>query len=84
MKDTLYVLYRMGGSIGEIIPFHFKHGVPIYTETDKDILKSKCKVWNAARTPGEKSYYGIKYHVKPIDSYFNKYLSSVKDYTFKK
>ena len=32
----------------------------------KEELEIKCKSWNKSRSPGEKSYYKLKYSIVPL------------------
>lgn len=58
-----YSVYRRGGSIGETSNYHHKHGSFIKTHDNKEDAKEYAKRSNKTLTPGEKSYYKIKYHV---------------------
>jgi hypothetical protein len=58
-------VFRKGGSIGEKKPTG-----PIEVHDNPEDAKAHAKRLNAQLSPGEKKYYGIKYHVKPIKEGF--------------
>ena len=64
-RHASYV-YRKGGSIGYNSAgwSHLAHGKHVETFEDPAMAKALVKRYNAQLSPGEKGYYGIKYHVK--------------------
>lgn len=59
--EEAYGVYRKGGSIGEK-----PSKEPHKTFDSAEEAKSHAKGMNKLLSPGEKKYYRIKYHVKPI------------------
>jgi len=59
--EEAYGVYRKGGSIGEK-----PSKEPHKTFDSAEEAKSHAKGMNKQLSPGEKKYYGIKYHVKSI------------------
>ena len=67
MEEESYGVYRKGGSIGERDKSdHPKHGKLTKTFDSADEAKSHAKGMNKVLSPGEKTYYRMKYHVKAI------------------
>jgi hypothetical protein len=65
-----FAVYRKGGSVGELSgqkDYHPTHGKLIKTFDDKDEATSHAKSMNKMLSPGEKKYYRINYHVKPLN-----------------
>jgi hypothetical protein len=65
-----FAVYRKGGSVGELSgqkDYHPTHGKLIKTFDDKDEATSHAKSMNKTLSPGEKKYYRINYHVKPLN-----------------
>ena len=54
-------VFRKGGSIGQ------GNDKPLYSFVDKEEAKQRAKRLRQSLSPGEKSYYGIGYIVKPTD-----------------
>jgi len=63
--DEAHGVFRKGGSIGEK-----KSKDPIKVHDNAEDAKAHAKRLNAQLSQGEKKYYGIKYHVKPIQEGF--------------
>jgi len=64
-----FMIVREGGSIGEgsrDTYFYQYNGTAYKTSDDKDELKELTVTKNKSLSPGEKSYYKIKYKVVPI------------------
>ena len=59
--EEKFGVYRKGGSIGEKPSTE-----PHKTFDSAEEAKAHAKSMNKVLSPGEKKYYGIKYHVKPI------------------
>lgn len=57
--ETVYGLYRQGGSVGD------RNNKPVKTGSQQD-MKNAAKRFNATLSPGEKSYYRIRYVVRPV------------------
>jgi hypothetical protein len=62
----MFILYLKGGSLGEQIYNTSKHGRIVKQFESKEEAKSTAKAYNKILSPGEKKYYGLKYHVKEI------------------
>lgn len=61
-------VFMKGGSIGEHRETdHPKHGKLSSTHDSEEEAKEKAKRMNGYLSEGEKKYYGIKYHVKPME-----------------
>jgi len=61
-------VYMRGGSIGEHrASDHPKHGKLSTVHENEEEAKEKAKRMNSYLSEGEKKYYGIKYHVKPLE-----------------
>ena len=60
-----YGLYRKGGSVGEKND-HPVHGKLISKHATPEEAKKEAKAYNKTLSPGEKKYYHMKYHVKPL------------------
>lgn len=60
-------VFMKGGAIGEHRDTdHPQHGKLISVHDSEEEAEAKVQLRNAGRTPGEKDYYKIKYHVKPM------------------
>ena len=67
--NSEHAVYLKGGSIGgKKGEYHPKHGSVIKKGT-KDECKSYAKDSNSRLSKGEKSYYKMKYHVKPYKEF---------------
>lgn len=68
--EKTFRLFCKGGSIGEIASnkengnWNPAYGRFIKEFSTKEEAKAQAKEYNKRLSPGEKSYYGIKYHVK--------------------
>ena len=60
-----YALYRKGGSVGEKDD-HPRHGKLISKHATPEEAKGEAKAHNKTLSAGEKKYYRMKYHVKPM------------------
>ena len=60
-----YGLYRKGGSVGEKDD-HPRHGKLISKHATPEEAKGEAKAHNKTLSAGEKKYYRMKYHVKPM------------------
>jgi hypothetical protein len=63
--EEAFGVYRKGGSVGEKND-HPRHGKLTKTFDSADDAKSHAKSMNKVLSPGDKKYYRMKYHVKPI------------------
>lgn len=66
-----FAMVQDGGSIGD------KRGI-IYTFDTKEEGLATAKRWNDQRTPGEKSYYKIKYKIIPTPKNLNEVKEELK------
>ena len=63
MKVKMYGVFRKGGSIGRI------SDSPVFITEDKELAKSKAKMFRSFLSPGERSYYKMSYVVRPYNDY---------------
>lgn len=62
-----FAVYLKGGALGERRPTdHPKHGKLISVHDSAEEAKAKASRWNKMLSPGEKQYYKLKHHVKPV------------------
>ncbi len=62
-----FAMVQSGGFIGEINKGNFINQKKVlFTSDNKEELEIKCKSWNKSRSPGEKSYYKLKYSIVPL------------------
>lgn len=69
-----HALYLRGGSIGEggdRSKYHPAHGKLVDIYEDAESAKTAAKNYNKILSPGEKKYYGMKYHTKPYNAKFH-------------
>lgn len=78
VEGETYVLYQVGGSIGEKANCRVgsKAAIVIYDNLTKEDAEAKKKVLNSTLSPGDKKYYGIKYLIAPASKI--KYLNNEK------
>lgn len=57
----MYGVYRSGGRLGELTK------LPVYISQDKKDALEKARKWRECLTPGDKTYYRIKYTVRKIE-----------------
>lgn len=74
-------IFLRGGSIGsrgdQLNPdFHFTHGKLVAVHDDHDEAKDEVKRRNKGLSRGEKSYYKMRYHTKPLTLSIIKVLKS--------
>jgi hypothetical protein len=79
-----YALVCIGGSIGSKNEYPVfvgrDNGSIVETGDDKDTLAETKKRRNSQLTPGEKSYYGMKYKVIEITNSVRKTIAYLQDY----
>lgn len=56
----MYGVYRSGGRLGELTK------LPVYISRDKKDVLEKARRWRDRLTPGDHTYYRIKYTVRKI------------------
>ena len=67
---TYYGLFQRGGSIGQNANAEYRRygdGVLLEVYLDREEAKAKAKQYRKYLTPGERSYYGMGYTVKPLN-----------------
>lgn len=66
---TYYGLFQRGGSIGENANAEYRRygdGILLEVYLDREEAKAKARRYRKYLTPGERSYYGMGYTVKPL------------------
>ena len=59
----MFGVYRKGGSLGVV------SNSPVFITEDKELAKSKAKMYRALLTAGERNYYKMSYVVRPYKEY---------------
>lgn len=70
-EDVVYYgLFQRGGSIGQNANAEYRkypEGILLKVYTDREQAKEDAKRYRKSLTPGERSYYGMGYSVKPLN-----------------